>query len=458
MSDRYRALSLWHDSLADDLAPRPQLTTDRDVDVAIVGAGYTGLWTAYYLKKLRPEISVAIVEAEIAGFGASGRNGGWCIGALAGIDTLIADPATRDGAIALMRAMFETVDEVGSVAESEEISCDFAKGGTIQVATSPPHVGTLKRQNESLRSLGFGEEDFAWLEPDECNARIRTAPNLGGMYTPHCAAIHPAKLVRGLAEVVERLGATIYEHSPARSVGGRVVSTDSGDLNAEIVVRATEGYTPRLEGHTRKLIPIHTMMIATEPLPQSLWDAIGLSERETFGDSRRVVIYGQRTADGRLAFGGRGEYYFGSAIKDTFAASDALFTNVHRTLTELFPGLRGVEITHRWGGPIGVPRNWRPSVGLNRRTGFAWAGGYVGEGVAASNLAGRTLAYLILERETELIKLPWVGRPFPRWEPEPLRWAGVRAVRALAESVDSAELNSGQTPKLRSQILNSFIG
>ena len=457
MSDRYRALSFWHDSLADDLAPRPRLTGDRKVDVAIVGAGYTGLWTAYYLKKLRPEIEVAIVEAEIAGFGASGRNGGWCLGALAGIDPLIADPAKRDGAVSLMRAMFETVDEVGRVADAEEISCDFAKGGTIQVATSPPHVRTLKRQVESLRSLGFGAEDYRWLEPDECSSRIRTSPNLGGMYTPHCAAIHPAKLVRGLADVVERLGVAIYERTPARSVRDRTVRTDSGRIDAEVVLRATEGYTPRLEGHRHKLIPIHTMMIATERLPQSLWDTIGLSERETFGDPRRVVIYGQRTADGRLAFGGRGEYYFGSGIKDMFDASDALFTNVHRTLTELFPGLRGVEITHRWGGPIGVPRDWHPSVGLNRWTGFAWAGGYVGEGVAASNLAGRTLADLILERETELVGLPWVGRPFPKWEPEPLRWAGVKAIRSLAESVDSAEFKTGETPKLRSRILNSFM-
>jgi glycine/D-amino acid oxidase-like deaminating enzyme len=236
------------------------------------------------------------------------------------------------------------------------------------------------------------------------------------------------------------------------------VRTDSGRLDAEVVVRATEGYTPTLEGHSRKLIPIHTMMIATEPLPQSVWDAIGLAERETFGDPRRIVIYGQRTADGRLAFGSRGEYYFGSGIRDTFPASDAGFVNVQRTLTKLFPGLRGVEITHRWGGPIGVPRDWRPSVGLNRRTGFAWAGGYVGEGVAASNLAGRTLADLILDRETELVELPWVGRPFPKWEREPMRWAGVKAIRALAESVDSAEFRTGETPKLRSRALRSLAG
>ncbi len=457
-AERYRSLSFWHDSLADDLTPRASLSGDHAADVAIVGAGYTGLWTAYYLKKAQPGLEVTIVEAEIAGFGASGRNGGWCLGALAGIDKWLADPARRDGAISLMRAMFDAVDEVGRVTEAEEISCDYAKGGTISVATTAPHVGMLQRQVEEFRSLGFGEEDFGWLDPGECRSRIGTRRNLGGMFMSHCAAIHPAKLVRGLAEVVERLGVRIYELSPVRSIGERTVLTDSGQVRAGVVLRATEGYTPRLLRHGRKLIPIHTMMVATEPLPESVWDEIGLAERETFGDPRRVTIYGLRTADGRLAFGGRGEYYFGSGIRDTFPPDDAGFRRVQHTLVDLFPALREAEITHRWGGPVGVPRDWRPSVGLNRLSGRAWAGGYVGEGVAASNLAGRTVADLILERETELVGLPWVGTPFPRWEPEPVRWVGVKAIRALAESVDATEMRSGKTPKLRSRVLRSFVG
>ena len=182
MSYRYRSLSFWHDSLDDDFAPRPSLTEDRKVDVAVVGAGYTGLWTAYYLKKWQPDIDVAIVEAEVAGFGASGRNGGWCIGELAGIEGLLANPETRDSAIALKRAMFDTVDEVGRVAAAEEIPCDYAKGGTISVATSPLHVGRLQRGITALHELGFDEEDYRWLEPDESKARLRTAPNHGAMY------------------------------------------------------------------------------------------------------------------------------------------------------------------------------------------------------------------------------------------------------------------------------------
>lgn len=453
----YRSLSFWLDTVPGELSPRPSLTADEHVDVAIVGAGYTGLWTAYYLKKLEPRTSVAIVEAEIAGFGASGRNGGWCWGTLAGIQSLLSRPDQRVGGLALQRAMFETVDEIGRVAEAEEIDCHFAKGGLIEFATSPPHVNLLRKRIAALRSLGFGDADYQWMEPDECARRIRTRRNLGGVYSPHCAAIHPARLVRGLAEVVERLGATIYERSPALAIEQGGVSTSGGRLRAEVVVRATEGYTPSLSGYRRHLLPLHSMMIATAPLPPSLWEEIGLAERETFADPRRGVIYGQRTADGRLAFGTRGAYYFGSQIRDRFSADEPSFRYAQRTLISLFPALADIEITHRWGGALGVPRDWRPSVGFNHATGLAWAGGYVGEGVAASNLAGRTLADLILERDTERTRLPWVGHRSPRWEPEPFRWLGAMAVRKLGESVDGVEERTGRTPRLRAAAFNAFV-
>lgn len=458
MVEGFRAQSFWHDSLEENFTPRTALAGEHRADVAIVGAGYSGLWTAYYLKKRAPDLNVAIVEAEIAGFGASGRNGGWCLGLVAGIERWFADHARREAGIALARAMFDAVDEVGRVASVEGISCDYAKGGTISVATTPPHVGALRHRLAELRSLGFGEDDYRWLESDECRSRVNTRTNLGGLYLSHCAALHPAKLVRGLAEAVERLGVQIYEQSPARSIAGRTVYTDGGCVRADIVVRATEGYTTRFKRYHRELLPIHTLMVATEPLALSTWHEIGLAQRETFGDPRRVIIYGQRTADERLAFGGRGEYYFGSAVRDTFSPREQAFDRLRRTLTDLFPVLRDARITHSWGGPVGVPRNWQPSVGLDRNAGYAWAGGYVGEGVAASNLAGQTLAALILEQDSQLVGLPWVGKPFPRWEPEPARWVAVKAIRALADSVDETELKTGRTPRLRSTAVGWFMG
>jgi glycine/D-amino acid oxidase-like deaminating enzyme len=458
MATQYRSLSFWHDSLGDSFEPRASLEGSQSADVAIVGAGYTGLWTAYYLKKADPGLDVTIVEAEVAGFGASGRNGGWCVGEVAGIERWLANDATREGALSLMRAMFDTVDEVGRVTEAEEIACDYAKGGTVTVATAEPHVRTLQRHLSEHRAQGFSEDDYRWLEPDECRSRVNTATNFGGLYFAHCAALHPAKLARGLADVVERLGVTIHEQSPVRSIRDRTVLTSSGSVRAKVILRATEGYTPRLARNRRKLLPVHTMMVATEPLPDSTWDEIGLAERETFGDGRRVTIYGQRTADGRMAFGSRGEYYFGSGIRDTFPPDHGYFTDIRQTLADLFPVLEDAKITHRWGGVLGVPRDLQASVGIDRASGRAWAGGYVGVGVAASNLAGRTVADLIREKDSELVGLPWVGTPFPRWEREPARWLGTASVRALAQSLDRAELEGGRTPHLRSRLFRSFVG
>lgn len=454
----YRSLSFWHETLPGALEARASLETETDVDVAIIGAGYTGLWTAYYLTALEPTIRVAIVEAEIAGFGASGRNGGWVLGTLAGMDARFADPAQREGAIALQRAMFDSVDEVGRIAKKESIDCHYAKGGNITVATEEAHRDVLRSDLESWNELGFGNQDLRWLEPDECAARLSTSSNYGGLLLSHCAAIHPARLVRGLAEVVESRGVTIYEHSPAVALEPGCVVAPGGRLRARMVVRATEAYTKTLPGHSRTLMPLHSMMIATEPLPESTWKHIGLGARETFADPRRTVIYGQRTADDRIAFGARGRYYFGSGIRDRFAANDKIFDDVRSALESLFPILSQHRITHRWGGALGVPRDWRPSVGIDRSNGLAWGGGYVGEGVAASNLAGRTLAELILERDSERVLLPLVGPQSRPWEPEPLRWLAVSTVLRTGVSLDAAERQGRAAPRLRSAFFSALVG
>ena len=453
----YRELSFWHDSHPGSLAPRPALDSERQVDVAIVGAGYTGLWTAYYLKALEPGIRVAIAESEIAGFGASGRNGGWCVGLLAGIESLAADPARREGVIRLQRAVFDAVAEVGRVSDAEGIDCHYARGGSVSFASVAPHLNLLRADLEYWREMGFGDEDVRWLEADESRKRVGARRNLGGLLLEHCAAIHPLRLARGLAEVVERRGVEIYERSPVTQLENGGVRTPGGRLRAETVVRATEGYTGDLPGVRRQLIPLHSMMVATEPLPESVWQELGLSRRETFQDPRRMVVYGQRTADDRLAFGARGQYLYASRVRRRFDSGDPLLGEVQQVLESIFPVLRDYGVSHRWGGALGVPRDWRPSVGIDSKRGFAWAGGYVGDGVAASNLAGRTLADLILRRESERVTLPWVGRPFPNWEPEPLRWLGVSGTRWLGEVLDRAELQERRAPRLADWIFRAFV-
>jgi len=455
---QYRAQSFWFDTLPDRLEPRPPLASDDQLDVAIVGAGYTGLWTAYYLKSLDPGLRVAIVEAEIAGFGASGRNGGWCTGTLAGISEFIGDDGPRrDAGIRLQRAIFDTVAEVERVCDQERIECHWARGGNVTFAMAPAQVDHIRAEVDFWRELGFGEDDVRWLEPDECKQRVGTATNLGGFFLEHCAAMHPARLVRGLAEVVEGLGVPIYEHSPARAIEDGVVVTDGGRLRADMIVRAIEGYSGSLPGCERLLLPVHSMMIVTEPLPDTVFKEIGLENRETFADPRRTVIYGQRTADDRIAFGARGRYYYGSRVHDQFSADDPAFGEVKQILDSLFPVLREHRVTHRWGGVLGVPRDWRPSVGVDRSRGLGWAGGYVGEGVAASNLAARTLADLVLGLDTELVSLPLVGPAFPPWEREPLRWLAVAGVRSLGESLDAAELAGSATPRVREALYHTVV-
>ncbi len=454
-SSGYRAQSFWLDTTPDPLEPRPALTSEVKVDVAIVGAGFTGLWTAYYLKELEPDLRVAIVEAEIAGFGASGRNGGWCLGTLAGIGGLFeTDP---EGAIRLQRELFDTVDEVARVGIQEGIDCHWQKGGNVTVATSTTFREDLRAAMDFWRAIGAGEDDVRWLEPEECSGLVRTASNLGGIYLAHVAALHPARLVRGLADAVERRGVSIYERSPAVGLGRGRVDTAAGALTADTVVRATEAYTGSIRGHGRAMIPAHSMMVATEPLPDSVWHEIGLANRVTFGDPRRKITYGQRTADGRMAFGCRGAYFYGSKVHNRFSPDDPVFREVREVLVSFFPVLAAHEITHRWGGALGIPRTWTPSVGLDRRTGFGWAGGYVGEGVGPANLAGRTLAELILERDTHRATLPLVGKPFPRWEPEPLRFMGYAALTRFAETLDDANLQGRRTPRLRGAIYNHFV-
>jgi glycine/D-amino acid oxidase-like deaminating enzyme len=460
-ADSYRALSYWHDSLPDDdaLAARPPLPGDVDVDVAIVGAGYTGLWTAFYLLRSDPTLRVAVLEAEVAGFGASGRNGGWCSALLPmGLERM-ARGAGRDAAAAMQRAMFATVEEVGKAAADAGVDCHFAKGGYVHLARSPAHTGRMHAELELARRFGFDESDLCWLGRDEARARVAATGVLGALYTPHCAVIHPARLARGLAAAVEQAGARLYEQTRARAIKPRKVVTDRGTVRADVVVRATEGFTPTLRGEKRTLAPLYSLMIATEPLPDHVWDEIGLGHRETFNDARHLIIYGQRTADGRLAFGGRGApYHFGSAIQPEFDRVDEVHENLRVTLRELFPPIGDAVITHRWGGPLGIPRDWYCSVGFDRGHGRAWAGGYVGDGVATTNLAGRTLADLITGTDSELVHLPWVDHRSRRWEPEPLRWLGINAALRLPIGADRTESRTGRPARARAWATSRLLG
>lgn len=441
--------SLWLDRLDPPPQRRPPLDGDVDVDVAIVGGGFSGLWTAYYLIRTDPTLRVAVLERHHCGFGASGRNGGWAIGELAGGFASYAKRSSPQEALRLTRAVFESVDEIARVAGTEAIECDFAKGGTVRVARTAPQAERQRTEIAEHHRHGLTEDDIRLLSAEEARARVGATEVRSGIFFTHTAALDPAKLVEGLASTVTGAGVAVYEGTTVRRVpsedagqrGGRaVVETDRGVVRAGAVVVATEAYTRDLPGHRLDLLPIYSLMIATEPLPPSTMAELGLVGRPTFADDRHLVIYGQRTADDRIAFGAPGiPYLFGSRISAANETRLASHETIRDILVELFPALADVAITHRWGGVLGIPRDWRPGLRFDPTSGVGALGGYVGEGVAASNLAGRTMADLVLGHDTDRTSLPWVGVRARRWEPEPLRWVGVRGSRTILAAADRRE-------------------
>ena len=452
-------LSLWLEQVEAPAALRPALSSDLSADVAIVGAGYTGLWTAYYLAKADPSLRIVVLEKEFAGFGASGRNGGWCSALFPSSLAKIAKVGGgRDRAIAMQRAMNATVDEVGRVVAAEGIDCRFHKGGTVVLARTPVQLKRAEQSVAEERSYGFGEEDVRLLDAREAAGLVGATGVLGGTFTPHCAVVQPALLVRGLADVVEGLGVRIFEGTAVTAIRDGVVETASGArVKAGKVVRATEGYSATI-GFRRAVAPVYSLMVATEPLPEAVWKEIGLADRQTFSDFRHLIIYGQRTADGRLAFGGRGApYHFGSRIRPEYDRDARVHVELRRTLIELFPVLATAKFTHRWGGALCVPRDWFASVGYDRSRKLAWAGGYVGDGVGSANLAGRTLAELLTEQESELTRLPWVNHRSPAWEPEPFRWIGANVGLRTMSAADAEEARTGR-PSRRAAVFGRFIG
>lgn len=461
MDDGRHATSYWHDSLPEgDLdALRPALPGDLDADVAVVGGGFTGLWTAYYLAERDPSLRIVVLEKDFAGFGASGRNGGWASAFLPTSWEKVAAASSRSETLRFQLAANAAVDEIGKVAADEGIDGHYAKGGYLRVATSALQWDRLQEQFTHARAWEQTDDDITLLDRNEAKARVGADGVYGGLYTPHCAAIHPARMVRGLAEAAERRGVTIHEGTEVTEIEPGAVRTNLGTVRAAVVVRALEGYTASLAQYRRALVPIYSLMIATEPLPSHVWDEIGWRARETLNDDRRFLIYAQRTADGRIALGGRGApYRWGSQIDPAFEHPREVHGALQRTLVALFPALQDIAVTHRWGGVLGVPRDWFPSVRFDRSTGFATAGGYAGDGVTLTNLAGRTLADLITGTQSDLTTLPWVGHESRRFEPEPLRFVGINAGFRLASWVDDREERTGRQATILDKALSLLTG
>lgn len=451
-------ISFWYDDIGGLPTPRPSLQGDRTADVCIIGAGYSGLWAAYYLKLAQPAMNILVVEQEFAGFGASGRNGGWLTGGFAWNQERYRSTSSEAEVLRMVAAMGGTVAEVIRVAKTEGIEADILETDELMVATNPAQLVRLTQEVAHRRHWGEADR-VRQISAAEAKERVNIPGTLGGMIVSGVARVQPAKLVQGLARAVERLGVTIAEGTTVTAIDKGRVTTSHGRVSAPIILRCTEGFTANLPGSRREWLPLNSAQIVTAPLPADIWAKIGWNGSEILGDFKNAYCYCQRTREGRIAVGGRGvPYRFGSAIDARGAPDGETIKRLVAILHQHFPAARDVPIAHAWCGVLGVPRDWCATVGLDPATGIGWAGGYVGVGVSTSNLAGRTLADLALGRKTALTDLPWVNRRVRNWEPEPFRWLGVHGMYALLRAADSREARGLGGPSRLAAIGNWLTG
>lgn len=442
--------------------PTSAQSTPRRANVVVIGAGYTGLWTALYLKRLNPALDVVVVDADGVGFGASGRNGGWCSALL---PFTLSDVAQQHGhqiAVDMRLSALNNFHDMRSVLSDLAIECDYVSGGTLTVARNPIQALRLEHELSEGRHFGASESDLRLSRDLSSSQHVLVSSARAALFTPHCAALHPRRLVDGLARVCKTLGVVICEGIRVeRFTTGHVEITRGGhrsSISCDWVVRATEGYTSRFRGSRRALLPLYSFMVATEPLSEATVQGLRWTGRETVNDARNGVVYAQLTADNRIAFGGRGApYHFGSRVQDRFDFDDSVHQSLVETLHEFFPVTRNVAITHRWGGPLGVPRDWRNFVHVDESTRLATGGGYSGDGVALAHLTGRMIAHAITRHSHVDLTLPWFGHENPTWEPEPLRWLGVNSLRLLVDSIDDTEERSSRASRIRSAVVDRFL-
>jgi glycine/D-amino acid oxidase-like deaminating enzyme len=393
---------------------------------------------------------VVVLERHHVGFGASGRNGGWVSALLPAplqsFARAIGDAKTR----ALQTEMFRAVREIGEIAEREGVDCHYHRGGTISLVANESQRQRAKNDADDYRRFGF-ENHVEML--DRSFTRARVAVDTEAVFRPDCAVVHPRRLVDGLAASVESRGVRIFEGTAVTAVRPGEIATERGRVRARYVIDCREAYAA--PASRRRIVPIYSLMIATEPLDDETWRTIGLPDRETLTDHRRQLVYAQRTRDGRLAFGGRGVgYRLGSRIDAGFERNARVHDDLRSSMIELFPSLADARVTHQWGGPLAAPRDWMWTVDLDPGSRTGVTGGYVGDGVTSAFVAGRVMADAIVRGETDF---PLFGHRSPRWEHEPIRWLGINTLSRLAGALDRRE-SQGRSTGLLGRTYDRLLG
>lgn len=434
-------VSFWHETVAID--PGEALRERLEVDVVILGGGFTGLSTACELKRQRPDLDVAVLEQGVVGHGASGRNGGFAM-PLLGWDLLYAaEKLGEENARRAYRFMYDAVNHVKAFVQEHAIDCDLEATGYILINTCKRREARALREHAVAEKLGF---DHRWLDKESLRDYIQSEAYISGVFDPHPCIINPAKLSRGLKIVAERLGVQVYEQTLATAVesDGREVhvTTPEGAVKAKAGVLALNGYGGALGFMKNRILPIHTYIVMTEPLSDAQLEGIGWAKhRASLETARNLIHYFRLTADNRILFGGEdAELYPGGVYHNH---DERIFTQLQARFRDYFPSLADVNFSHQWGGVLGVTMDMFPTFG--QQDNIFHAAGYSGHGVSLANYAGNVLAPRILERLDITPADPGPEPPFfynrtPAWlPPDPLRYVGLRAYRMALRAQDRLE-------------------
>ncbi len=422
----------------------PPLDGSTKVDVAVVGGGFCGLSTAYYLKRADPSLRVAVLEDKVVGYGASGRNAGFAMTLMGFTLSITAMRFGKEKAKQAHDFAHRAVDHIGQMVDAHSIDCDYEKPGLLTVALNPSQAKRLQGEIRLAEKLGI--EGLKWLDAHMMQAEVHSPTYLGARWEEQAALINPAKYVRGLKRVAQEEGVEVYERTPVAAVHpDPILHLDSprGLVEAEKVVFATNAFSGLFPQLRNKQFPVFTYIVLTEPLSQDQLAEIGWRGRQGIEDARNMIHYYRLTADNRILFGGSdARYYFGGGLDHD--RNTRIFRRLERDLRQTFPALKGVRIEYQWGGPVSVPLDFFPAMGyLGEDKRIAYSLGCIGHGVAMMNMAGQIMRDLVLERDTELTNLFFVNRRVIPLPPEPLRFALEETIRQALKAQDAWEARKG---------------
>ncbi|MFZ5908590.1 MAG: NAD(P)/FAD-dependent oxidoreductase [Chloroflexota bacterium] len=418
--------------------PNPPVRGDLEVDVAIIGGGFTGLSSAYHLRKYEPSMQVAVLEAEVIGYGASGRNGGFSM-TLFGLEPAVTKALFgHQRTVEAHRYMERAVDYVDELVREHHIQSDYWFPGFIRAATTPGYVKRIQHDLEILTSMGI--TGLEWWEADKVRSELDSPLFLGGWWEPRCGLLDPAKQARELKRVAQEAGAQVYEETPVTEIRREDnkfrLQTPGGVVRAEKIVFAANAYSHLIPQLRSRQAPAFTHMVVTEPLTPKQMESIGWKNRQGIEDARNLVHYFRLTADNRLAMGGSDvSLAYGKDMERDL--NPQTFADLERDVVRLFPTLGGIRFTHRWGGPVSVPVDMAPAIGFIGDARAVYSLGCVGHGVSMTHLNGWTVADLILERQSDLTATWFVNRRMIPWPPEPLRLLASQAIRGYLRLEDA---------------------